>query len=615
VPNALNTITLSAGGQTFPAYDPPGNPKDFAGINCFRMSTGASRYGVGCFAMLRGDYETLVDQAGTNAQATLAMNGSPGPGVSLTVILSMAEPLVTGVGEASSENDLMKITVFDRRCQNFGPVKKSYNVMSQGFPQTSGGLPQCYTSTLNGGMSPPTPASPAWTWAQLLNDSSAFPTSQQPDDLPSWNPYNLIWDNVPLNRVSDDIAARLFYVVAFDHQNCTPGKNYGLNLFAPGNGFDENDDVFTSANQYIVGGGDADRNSTRLPGQIVVTFQGYNADDPTTDPFKQRSHEKNVTIQGGSTDIRIPLHIGEQVAIYSGGAWANQSTLDSIATDMAPRAAAFIAQDFSQYEFPGIWPFKPDGNYREVIWLSEPAPRGARTIIKSHNAKDWLPTDALRDPINLVSNQEVVGIGTTTATIGAGGTKYVWSFSDSNVKVEVGSNIFAGFYNSTIYTGQLDDESDDNLTLPMGLTSGASALLIVTEEDAAVVDGFGNAPAAKQRLMSGSYEFGAYIGMSGEGTPRPMILVRGGVGSMSSATTINPTLTSLTADTTVWTRALTGTPANIYVQTRTAYDSTGGAFYAFQRQHSYDARGLLYRIGPEEKIEIIGTTPGCSSGG
>lgn len=404
-------FTAGSGGQKYPVHDPP---PGVLGLNRLCLRTGASKYGKGVFVMVRGDYDALVTAAGKSAQATLNLTGSPGPGVTINVIIAGSEGLVQSVSSDDS-TDMVKVTVYDTRCRNFNPVKKYYNVMQQDFPQSSGKT-KCYSSTLNG--------SSPWSWHDLLKDANLFLEAQIPADIPSWTPYNLCWSDVPFARCCDDVAARLFYVIAFDHQKSTAGNNYGLNLHAPGDSFDENDQTFQQAVLYQTNGSDADRNNYRLPGAIKVCFQVYNADDPITDPYAHRTYEKQVTVGGGSTDIVIPLHCSENVGIWSGGAVANQSDLDAIATDLAGRAFTFISQDFAQYEFPGIWPFRPDGTYRQVEWISDAT--GARTLVRKDNAKDWSPTDALADPINLVSNQEVVGIGQMNFAISPGGTKVGW---------------------------------------------------------------------------------------------------------------------------------------------------------------------------------------------
>jgi hypothetical protein len=187
-----------------------------------------------------------------------------------------------------------------------------------------------------------------------------------------------------------------------------------------------------------------------------------------------------------------------------------------------------------------------------------------------------------------------------------------------NVVIKFGANLDAGYYDATIYSGLLDDSIDPNLTLPAGLVAGQSVLCVVTEEDHAIVDGAGNHYTAAQRIYLGSYATAMVLpGLSSEGTPRPMVLVRGGVGTMGGATIIYPSggFTSPTADTNVWTRAVTGTPLDAYVMTRgPVVDDAAQTLTMFYRIFSFDARGLLYREGAEQLV-VMYTGATCPSGG
>jgi hypothetical protein len=220
------------------------------------------------------------------------------------------------------------------------------------------------------------------------------------------------------------VAARLFYVVAFNHQG-TSSVISSLNLLQPGEQVASNGTLYQQAFAMgvVVGGGPALRNLTRLPTNIAVTFP---AQQSGSDPYAGGHfyYAKTVAsgINGASGGI-IALPVGEVPAIWSGSAWSNQTLLDAIAADLAPRFGTFISQPFTQIELVGIWPFTPDGMYRQVEWISDKD--GARTILKSDNAKDWLPTDQLNDPLMGVSPQEVVSLGGGLASIGSGGTKYV----------------------------------------------------------------------------------------------------------------------------------------------------------------------------------------------
>lgn len=451
----LNTTTL--GGLS--TYDPP----DVSALNRFVCRSGASRWGTGVFVMLRSDYLTLATQATT----TLVMKGDPGPGLTMTVVIGGAEPIITTT-DPNPGNDLVKVTVYDIRAQNFGSVQKGYNVMVDGFPLDGSFNPVCYSTTLESGST--------WPWKDLLTDSEIIAYTGDDDVflqyLPGWTPFNIIWDNVPSARALDEIAAQLFLVVGFNPFDPTgPGASNYI-LVQPNGGFSSNKDLATQAENSgarLAGdtpgtNGGAQRNLYRLPKTFKVIFPGIGGKDP----FDHRAYvsQQNSEINNATGAPGI-VQMGMMPAIWNGSAWANQSTLDMVAMDMATRAGAFISQNFGQLEYAGIWPFQPDGVYRQVEWISYPKghpQEGARTILKSDNAKDWLPTDQLNDPINLVSPQEIVGLGRSYGTIGAGGTKYVWRLGQA-----VGVAILAN--------SSRPGEYQANIPLPTScITSGSSSL-------------------------------------------------------------------------------------------------------------------------------------------
>lgn len=378
------------------------------------------------------------------------MQGYPGTGVTIPVLLGGAEPIVQAANNDNSI-DFMRVVVYDLRAASF-LLQKSYNVVQDGFPFSSS-TPICYSSTLK--------SSNPWTWAQLINDMGVCrmdPQNPQPSNLPTWTPYNLIFDNIPALDALDDVAGQIFMVVGFDYTQQFP---YALQLFnplpytssqfgsnnsggtgqtligvigsppnvkIPDYGFQANADLMTQANlQGVIingvppaGDGESERNLGRLPGQISVTFPGSGG----TDPYgAQRFYIKLTATGQGSMDFIVPLHIGNVIAGWNGSAWANQSALDAIAKDMVPRAVAWMNQPYGQGELGGIWPFKPDGIFRQIEWVSDE--EGARTIVSGGNRFDWLPYKSLEDPIGLVSKQEVLAYGSGITGVTQSGVKFV----------------------------------------------------------------------------------------------------------------------------------------------------------------------------------------------
>lgn len=180
---------------------------------------------------------------------------------------------------------------------------------------------------------------------------------------------------------------------------------------------------------------------------------------------------------------------------------------------------------------------------------------------------------------------------------------YCFGVVSEDARVGVGTNLFAGFYNGTIYEGDFDSEESDDLDLPQGLTAGASVLLVVTEEDQNVLDSLGDAPVAAQRLKIGSYVVGPIIGISSEEPPRPIVWVRGGVGAMDAPTVLTPG-TYGAANTDTWSWALNGTPVTSTKITSWGIDVASKNIWFNTVTETYDARGLLRNISAETQTTI-----------
>jgi hypothetical protein len=161
----------------------------------------------------------------------------------------------------------------------------------------------------------------------------------------------------------------------------------------------------------------------------------------------------------------------------------------------------------------------------------------------------------------------------------------------------------AGEYNGRILGGTSSASPASALMMPAGMSvpSSDNALVLNTEEDSIV----GN------RLAVNSFAIGCVVGLTTEATPRTIVMVRGGVGTMVSPTALGDgTGGSISADSTSWTKSTSATPLNLWVQTRTFWDTSGNVLYAYLRQMSFDARGLLTAVSGETQI-TVDTTQGC----
>jgi hypothetical protein len=399
MPIPLNTATLAVSDDARPIYDPP---PGVHGLNCMTMPTGAARAGLGEFVLARPDYDDLAARTSTGA-ATLALQGTPGPGVSLPVYIAGAVPLSVSNSPSDRSLDFVKVVLRDARFLNGAPLSKAYNVQKQGFPISSGSSPVAadfFASTLSGG-------STIWTWANALSDAGlpALPTA-----ITTWKPRNLIFDDLPPSRAQDLVAAMLYLVNGFDWAT-------GQSSFqTPGVMTADNTTLYVQASVLYMGGGKTLRNPLRLPGSYKVHFQAYNADAPD-DPFAQRRYQKSISTGTGQSGNTPPLHVGGYVAMYTGGAFKNTAELDVVAADLAFRALLVATLQPEQLMLPGIWPFKPDGAVRRVQWVSDA--KGARTLIHINCDEEFNPLDGPGSTL-------IVPLGTANVGMDAGtGARYV----------------------------------------------------------------------------------------------------------------------------------------------------------------------------------------------
>ena len=151
------------------------------------------------------------------------------------------------------------------------------------------------------------------------------------------------------------------------------------------------------------------------------------------------------------------------------------------------------------------------------------------------------------------------------------------------------------------YTGHLlsapsSATSSGTLSMPEGLTSGTNALILNEEEDG----------QTGHRLSIPCYAVGEIAGIT---AGQAIVVIRGALGNISSPTSISAS--TLSPDSTTWSKSTNGTPVTLTLQTRTVWDSSAAILYAYQRTLSFDARGLLYAISAESQI-TVDTATACS---
>jgi len=496
----LNSIKL--GGKT--VYDAPlgGRP-----TNVFTMYTGGSRYGTGRFLMLASDFNALMEDTPAG-MVTLEMNGSPGPGISFSVCLAGAIPYVTSPtasdgNPASTQSfaNMVEAIVFDNRWQLTDPISNYLNVQQQWFPYSGSGwtTPIFYKETANGDMTT------AWQWSDVCTQLNVDP--EIPDPVPSsWKPRNMIYDNVAEGKVLDDVAGQLFLVVGFSDDSYTttdfynPGKSQGGNSQSDSG----NTATLQQASNYIIAGQDWVRNSSRFPNKLGVTFPVYSgSSDPysdiSADPTSgnnTRCYEVDVnqTGEGGSQTFTVPMTYGNFVAIYSGGSVANTSELTTVANDVGGRWYTMMQLKMSEKKYAGIWPFVPDGLVRGIQWVSNA--NGATTTIRFNDERDFSPAMEPMRAVDSISNQLIIGMGTTQSTTAPQGSRFIIGAGQNAVPVQFGSALSQpGWYNGTVaktgftsISAATPSSSSKYPTLP----TGSTACIILNVADLLATDSSGN---------------------------------------------------------------------------------------------------------------------------
>lgn len=154
-----------------------------------------------------------------------------------------------------------------------------------------------------------------------------------------------------------------------------------------------------------------------------------------------------------------------------------------------------------------------------------------------------------------------------------------------------GSASGGGKYVGQVLAGDSSAIATGNLSMPEGMSDPSSpTALILNEEETGL---------AGHRIAPGSYAIGKVAGNPGGS---PVVVIRGGSGATAGPTGLAGSGAS--PDGSSWSRAADGTPLNVWVQTRTYWDSSSGTLFAYLRKFSFDARGLLYAVSAESQITV-----------
>jgi hypothetical protein len=149
-----------------------------------------------------------------------------------------------------------------------------------------------------------------------------------------------------------------------------------------------------------------------------------------------------------------------------------------------------------------------------------------------------------------------------------------------------------GKYTGQVLGGTSTATATGTLAMPEGLTAGDDALILNEEETG----------LSGHRLAPGSFAVGRVAGRT-NGTV--IVVIRGAAGATSGPTALGDgSGGSVGAQGTSWSKGADATPVDLWVQTRTVWDSSTGTLLAYVRKLSFDARGLLYAVSGEDSVTV-----------
>lgn len=406
----MNSTLLTASGHAYPVYDDPLD--NIPGGNCICTYSGGNRFGIARFLMLRSDYTAMAGYAGSGGEVRIDMyDGTTTLTFYFILVGALSYSSAFGGSSASigdQERDMVEAVLFDKRCLKALGINKAYNVQKDGLSVDSNDSLEFYSTTLSNNNQ--------WSWSGALTNTSVYDGSSVPS-TPAWKPRNLIFDGIPSSRVLDVFAAHLGWIVGYDYATekytlWTPDQQHASNAAALDYG-------------YLLSGGLTQRHSARLPSAYTVQFPAKDLDN--ADPFTNRRYTKSVSTGGGNPGVDYTLHIGNYVAIWKDGAWYNQTELDAVATDVAAREFAKASVPIGEFELIGLRNVRLDGRVRGIKWVNDC--NGARTIIRFNDERDFNPMQDLQRLTETISNQLVIGGGSTIVGLTMGGTRIVWGGS------------------------------------------------------------------------------------------------------------------------------------------------------------------------------------------
>jgi len=402
--NKINSISIKGRNFISPPY----------GINTpniFKTQTGASNPGIGQF--LVQDFSEVKIDADEPVIKKLKLESynqaDAITGLSRVNINVIEAGLITKRADLiSDKNNYGELQVVDLRHQLQTPITKHYNVQDRDR-----------TALILETLKEISPGSYSeWLWDEVIDDLGGIVVHESVT-LPEWLPRNLKFDSIPKCRAIDEIAAQLYLVAAWDYDNDQ------VVLYNPGYMLDSNKKLLEKHKPINkLENTPVTRFADKLPSEIVVSFRRIEPDIGIDKEAQWVEFEREVVFPDeikNSTRAsgKIELQMANYFAIVdSSDTVINQDELQTVAYDIADRAANLMLQEIDEIKFPGLIPFKLDGKVRSIAYKHTAAQ--SWTIITYNNVHDFRLYDPIVDNNQLAYNYEYNGLGLDVASSPSG---------------------------------------------------------------------------------------------------------------------------------------------------------------------------------------------------
>jgi hypothetical protein len=368
------------------------NDKNTKCSQSFETRTGLSNIGVGRFLVQKPTSDPTQPISLTIESESI--NGNTN---SRTISCKSTAIIPKSVNYLISNNtsDIYEIILYDQRDDNTRfkkLISRRYNVLD---PTTG----SWELSSLK------TPSSlTEWTWTQIFADLEV--TVDPAITLPTWNPKNIILNNLPKNIAVDKVASELQLVVGWDYATDEP-KIYEIDQLTS-----TNSALQTQASNYIINKPaltKIKRYDTRLPKYIKVCFPIYKLGGIY-------GHDIEVNANGSGTYV---FHYANYFAEKNtAGTITNLTAITAVATDIANKLYTRFSTTVDEREYIGIWPFDLDGQIRSIKWIIDE--NGARTIISRDNLNDYetfvdlKKNNSIEYKYDGIDGLDIYGLGSTS---------------------------------------------------------------------------------------------------------------------------------------------------------------------------------------------------------